>query len=67
MQKLIFAAAGFVVGVIVGGAAAWWYLEDEFADEQRLMMTLHGTNRALLCQQPEARRPKNLDCRGIAP
>jgi hypothetical protein len=67
MPRLIFAAVGFVVGTFVGGAAAWWYLEDEFADQQRLMMTLHGTNRAIACQQPVERRPKNLDCRGIAP
>ena len=66
-EKLVYAAVGLVVGIIAGAAGAYVYLQEEFADEQRLLMTLHGTNRAIVCQQPEAKRPKNLDCRGISP
>ena len=66
MERLVFAVVGFVVGAVAGVAAAVWYLEEDFAQEQRLQMTLHGTNRAVLCQQPEVQRPKNLDCRGLA-
>ena len=65
MHRLIFAIAGFVVGAVAGIAGTMWYLEEDFAQQQRLQMTLHGTNRAVACQQPEAQRPKNLDCRGL--
>jgi hypothetical protein len=64
---LIVAAVAFAAGVVAGAAAAYWYLEDDFAQQQRLLMTLHGTNRATACAQPPDRRPKGLDCQGIGP
>ncbi len=67
MDKALFAAVGFVAGIVVGAAAAAWYLQDEFAQQQRVLMTLHGDRRASACQLPEAQRPKNVDCRGLAP
>jgi len=67
MEKLIYAAVGLGIGLVAGAAGAYWFLQGEFADEMRLQMSLHGTNRAMLCQQPVERRPKGLDCRGIGP
>lgn len=67
IEKLVYAAMGLAVGIIAGAAGAYMYLQEEFAAEQRVLMTLHGTNRAAACQQPEANRPKGLDCRGISP
>jgi hypothetical protein len=67
MQKVAIAGLAFAAGLIVGGGSAWSYVDEEYAQHYRVQMTLHGTNQAVACQQPSELRPKNLDCRGIAP
>ena len=67
MQRLIFALVGFVAGVVAGGAAAVWYLEDDYAQQQKVMMSVHGNSRAAACQLPEAQRPKGINCKDMAP
>lgn len=67
MEKLVYAAAGFVAGIVVGAVFTMQYLEEDFAERQRTTLMLHGDQRASQCQLPEAARPKNLDCRGLAP
>ncbi len=67
MRSLVFAIASFVLGVAAGGAAVYWHLDEEHARERAMLMTLHGDNRAAACQQPPERRPRDLDCRGLAP
>jgi len=65
MQKLVFAAVGFVLGAIAGGAGAYWLLEEDFERQLSVMLVLHGDRKTVACQQPEGKRPKNLDCRGF--
>jgi len=67
VEKFIYAAVGLVVGIVIGAAFTMRYMEEEFAEQQRTTLMLHGDRRASACQLPEASRPKNLDCRGLTP
>jgi hypothetical protein len=67
LEKFVYAAAGLVAGFVIGAAFTMRYMEEDFAQQQRTMLILHGDWRASACQQPESSRPKNLDCRGLAP
>jgi hypothetical protein len=67
VEKLLYAAAGFVVGLVVGCYFTMQYMEEDFAQQQRTTLMLHGDRRASECQLPEASRPKGLDCRGLTP
>jgi len=65
VEKLVYAVVGFALGAVAGAVAAFLYLQEDFAQEQRTMLILHGDRRALACQLPEAQRPKDIDCQGL--
>ena len=65
MEKLVYAVVGFMLGAAAGAVATFLYLEEDFAQEQRTMLILHGDRRALACQLPEAQRPKGIDSQGL--
>ncbi len=65
MEKLVYAVVGFVLGAAAGAVGTFLFLEEEFAQQQRTTLILHGDRRALACQLPEAQRPKGVDCEGL--